>query len=522
MWRLVLMLCLIASAKANAQVTFFKTYDASTYDYLEKVVPTGDGGFAMVGSTYTAGSWQYDTPSDVLVVRTDANGDTLWTRTYGVQDRLDAGFDITETSDGGFAIAGLTIGPNFWQDGMIMKIDGSGNWLWTHLYRGDYFANDRLLRIREMANGDLVAAGYAYRTNGNIGAYVVRTDSNGEKLWSKIYGGAQNGDALNDILPTSDGGLVLCGGTISYDVGQGDMWITKTDGSGLVEWSRAIGNTSGDVGTSVVGTDDGGFAWFGNTAFSLLLVRTDALGDTLWTRTYYITGQVSYVNKTQIDKVSGAGYIITYTSPQDTLDPLLIRLDEMGEVLWARTTPLDLPQFGTGVRSTPDGGFVMCGVSNDQTQFYPFLLKADSEGQTDCGSAEVNVTDYPFYVPEVNPVTPLITTADQEAEPAFTSHGGGTTSTICFSVGTNDKAHVKDLTMYPNPTSGLVSLSTGSGVGNTFVTVLDAMGRCVITRSFNASSGLSLDLTGHAPGVYTVAATQGGQRTVGRLVLGVE
>jgi hypothetical protein len=86
----------------------------------------------------------------------------------------------------------------------------------------------------------------------------------------------------------------------------------------------------------------------------------------------------------------------------------------------------------------------------------------------------------------------------------------------------NEEERVEDLVMYPNPTNGVVRLSLGTDTGSTFVTITDAMGRSVLTRSFNASSGLSLDLTGHAPGVYTVAATQGGKRTVGRLVLGVE
>ena len=523
MWKIVLMPCLIVCSTLNAQITFLKTYDFSFRDDAHRGVATSDGGAILVGGTCLLFNGDQTDSSDVFAVRTDGEGNVLWSRTYGFSDSASAGYDVTETQDGGFVIAGLATGVNYWNDGLLMKVDANGDVLWSHIYTGTYYRNDRLYGVQELPNGDLIATGYMCKPTANNGAYLLRTNAQGEKLWSKSYDGFNSsGDVGATAMPTADGGFAMCGSTGSFGAQGGDMWMVKTDSSGTVEWTRTAGDQLADGGTDVVSAEDDGLLWVGNTDFCVLTVRTDLEGDTLWTRTYRDSAVFNSLYAFAAVRVPSGGYLLAGPALPD--DAFLLRLDDNGEVLWARTVTAPDIQGIEAVSCLPSGDFMLIGYSFVYATGSrdALLIRVDANGYSACGNVDLVITDDPTFDIQMFSPAPLVTAADLESIPELTGTVAGSSSVQCFSVGVSEEERVEDLVLHPNPTSGLVRLSTGSGVGNTFVTVLDAMGRCVITRSFNASSGLSLDLTGHAPGVYTVAATQGGQRTVGRLVLGVE
>ena len=115
----------------NAQITFQKTFGGSGLDEAHWVEQTADTGYIICGYTTSIGAGNHD----VYVIKTNKNGDTLWTKTYGGVD-YDYGFSIRPTSDGGYIIAGRTNMITNYYAAYLIKTNSSGDTLWTRVFGG--------------------------------------------------------------------------------------------------------------------------------------------------------------------------------------------------------------------------------------------------------------------------------------------------------------------------------------------------------------------------------------------------
>ncbi|HEY2944280.1 MAG TPA: hypothetical protein VGN09_17735 [Vicinamibacteria bacterium] len=152
------------------------------------------GGFIAVGTTVAPG-----TVPDVLVVRTDATGATLWERTYDIgPGRADYGQALAEAKDGsGFVITGLSAGPGTGLDVLLMKIDCAGVPLWARTYFGPAALSEAGFDVVEARTGtatlgtrpgDILVAGLAINpANGTRDSVLMRTRSDGTMIWNQRY-----------------------------------------------------------------------------------------------------------------------------------------------------------------------------------------------------------------------------------------------------------------------------------------------------------------------------------------------
>jgi hypothetical protein len=169
-------------------------------------------------------------------------------------------------------------------------------------------------------------------------------------IWSQTYGGSGT-DYAYSVVTTSDGGYALAGVTDSFGAGKSDFWLVKTDAFGNMEWNKTYGGTSTDYAYSLVGTSDGGYALGGQTSSlgagssDSWLVKTDALGNMQWNKTYG-KGSVNSLVAT-----SDGGYTLAGGS-------LLVKTDALGNVQWNKT-------YGEGgfrsLIATSDGGYALAG-----------------------------------------------------------------------------------------------------------------------------------------------------------------
>jgi hypothetical protein len=359
-FRITLYVLLPAILSAQAPDTLWtKTYGWSHIDAGYSIDQTTDGGYIVFGHTFVIQKDAYD----FLLIKTDSLGDTLWTRTYG-GDEWDFGTSGQQTTDNGYIVAGFTesygIGESdFW----LLKTDSLGDTLWTKTYGGAY--TDNCNSVKQTSDHGYIIGGLTYSYGaGGMDAWLVRTDSLGDTLWTKTYGGYYH-EIVESVIQTSDNGYAFTGITQFID-----LYIVKTDSLGNMQWAKCYSGGYEDWGYDIQETLDHGYiivgytSSFGAGSGDVWLVKTDSLGDTLWTRTY---GGTEADWGQSIALTADGGYIITgYTESfgAGARDFYVIKTDSLGGERWSMTCGGTADDEGMAIQQTPDQGYIIAGTTN--------------------------------------------------------------------------------------------------------------------------------------------------------------
>jgi len=310
--------------------------------------------------------------------------DTLWTQTYGGSDREIAG-DIQQTADGGYIITGSTMSFGAGQyDVYLIKTDVSGLEQWSRTFGGNEYEMGRSVQIT--ADGGYIIAGYTDSFGaGGWDVYLIKTDNTGIELWSKTYGDIYGDEALS-VRQTTDGGYIIAGRTWNFGAGGADFYLIKTDASGTEQWSQTYGGPNNDKCNSVELTSDGGYILAGYTYSDegypdFYLIKTDSSGTEEWSKSfghyYYNIGKVAR-------QTSDGGYIFVGTSSDfytGILDVQLNKYDSMGEEQWSEIYGgSSSGEGGEDVQQTIDGGYIIVGNRLSGNNREAYLIKTDGSG----------------------------------------------------------------------------------------------------------------------------------------------
>lgn len=366
----------IMGVSLHAQITFEKTFGGTSEDVGYYVVQTNDGGYIISGWTASVGS-----DSAVYLIKTDQNGNETWTKTFdGIG--ADVSFCVQQTSDGGYILTGWTLSSGIGADVYLIKTDENGDTTWTRTYGG--ITSDKGRAVQQTSDGGYIIAGESF-----LGVYLIKTDALGVVDWEKTFGGLLF-DFGYDVQQTTDGGYIVTGYTQEL-TGFYNVYLIKTDANGDSAWTKSYGGGTFDYGLSVDQTSDGGYIITGNTdsfgagAEDVYLIKTDANGDTVWTKTFGGTdSDVGY----SVKQTTDGGYIIgglTGSSATMDFDVYLIKTDAGGNETWSRTFG------GTGneqcytVQQTSDGGYILSGQASSfgTGDADAYLIKTDNMGLTD-------------------------------------------------------------------------------------------------------------------------------------------
>ncbi len=293
--------------------------------------------------------------------------DTLFTRNYGYSGASDLGYCGDITSDGGFIIGGGSIaftGGDFW----LVRCDANGDTIWTRNYGGDRW--QMAYSVIETDDGGFAACGENNIGVGNDDLYIVRTESDGTLLWDRSYGYAGEHDKGREIIQTADGGFLALGQGYSTITAGSDLYMVKVDSEGNLEWSKlyGYGNYRSEFGYGAVQLPGGGFALTGTYAPSsssadIWLLRTDGIGDTLWTRTFDFHGDIDRGD--DITLTPDGGFAIAGRTRIGSYYQLVaMKTDSLGNLLWWREFGGADTDFAESIDITADGGFVICGGGN--------------------------------------------------------------------------------------------------------------------------------------------------------------
>ncbi len=357
--------CAVASAADDAE-TWVLTLEGLDYGALFDVAHTSDGALLAVGTTYHP--LVETTRGDVLVVKLTLEGDLIWEKVHG-GDATDQAFCVEPTADGGYLILAETdsFGAGR-RDLYVLKVDATGNALWSRTYGGvgTEWAKD----LVAMSSGGFLLVGETDSYGESFDAYVVRIDDEGGVVWEATLGDDPDNETGVAALEAENGDLLIIAGVSypgGYEGNRRDSRLFRVDQDGREMWSMLYRGDVKQWPNDMVFSPEGdlvivGIAESVSTSESPLdfwFAKAEAeTGSLIWSKTEGSQYQDDYA--VSVTAAPGAGYLVAGFGAG--LPTMLF--DDDGGVAWVRHA-LPWRSFvifgGFSILDLPDGTFVVSG-----------------------------------------------------------------------------------------------------------------------------------------------------------------
>lgn len=406
---LLLFHLLLFTFQSFAQTTFQKIYTSPEDAYCFGAYQTTDQGYIITGIADVGGG-----SHKVFLTRTNCHGDILWSKTYSASSTIGNIYQrVIETHDHGFLLAAST---GFFgsYNILLVRTNASGVTLWKKTMNGP--GDDLATSVIETPQHDYVIAGSTSSYGADAGTaykdvYLMKIDDNGNFLWGKTYGNSQSYDEAYDVIATSDG-YAVAGRYIAS--GAFHCLLLKTDTAGNFQWIKCFGDTNQYAsGYAIANTFDGGFVITGSSTLNKLnfqdfgdafIIRTNGSGDTLWCKNYYgdnpdysDIGSSIIVNPDNTFAIGNA----TMSYPTIGFVPnkhCVMVVDTGGNLVLAKIYEQGGSHYPYLSSGKSDKSFVLSGFSNYFTSpFNVMLMRLDSNYSAGCNTTDVTshtVTEY--------------------------------------------------------------------------------------------------------------------------------
>ncbi|MFH2141308.1 MAG: T9SS type A sorting domain-containing protein [Bacteroidota bacterium] len=499
-----LLILTIQVMQAQTTLSWQHSYGGSDHEYAWKTISTTDGGYAFVGfSDSNDGDLlsENNGGTDLWVAKINSLGVVQWSKLFG--GTLDEeGYDILQTADGGFMVAGYTgssdgdvtghhgtSNDDLW----VLKLNSSGVIEWNQCYGGT--DDDDAGSIVQTTSGDFYIAGSAFSDDGDVSGnhsssysdfWVIKINSTGTLLNQKCVGGTDYDEGIRMIL-TSDGGCLLAGRTSSSDGdaigyhGGSDMLVAKLNSGFVLEWSNCYGGTETEECNAIVQLADG---------------------------TYMALGYTSTHNN---------GDVTGHHGSQGSDDFWLVKLTTTGAITWAKCYGGDGDDQADGLTKTSDNGFVMVGLTNstngDVSGFHNggffdpdiWVCKVNSSGvfqwQRCCGGSG---QDEAFNVFEegtgIFVVTGFTYSGNYDVTINFGSADGWILKVTGSASGVEDLNCKNYFIIYPNPVSDKLTIEPEGQNHVLSFEIISSLGQVVYKGNINNKT--TVQTSNFASGVY--------------------
>ena len=390
------------------QLTFVKTYGGTKNDSAQSITATSDGGYAILGYTQSNDNDitdKQDESFDYWVLKFDANDQLQWQKTYG-GTADDRGYDIIQTSDGGYAILGYSFSNDGdtsvnsgLQDYWLVKLDSNGNISWEKSF--GYQGTDTGISVIETNNQgylitgvlDVTASGgegNSQRTaNRHAGGdyWALKLDNSGNLEWSRYFGGNFT-DTPYGAVQTDDNGFIIAGSSdsedtdISGNIGTYDFWIIKISEFGDLVWEKSFGGSQIDEARAIIKTEDDNYIVAGDTrssdndisqnkgAADLWLIKISPTGNLIWEKTL---GGSSFDVARAIKKTQDNSFLLSGSSRSSDMevsenngqnDAWVLKTNNSGNLIWETTIGGSNIDFSYDVAELANGSIIAVGDTN--------------------------------------------------------------------------------------------------------------------------------------------------------------
>ncbi len=511
---LSLFVILFCAITGNAQNQFHKRYGSSYFDRAYRTIETGDGNFLVVGQTKGFGSG-----GNAFLMKVNPEGSLLWVKDYaGIN--LDETRDVIELSDGSLVMCGATFSYGAGNlDGFLMKTDSEGNVIWSKSYGniyGQYF-----LRVEEDGEGGFYVAGYMQQLppQNTQGTGVMRVDGEGNIIWVRWSPNwSPQGDWYPiDMASISTGGVVVCGVGV-------DIW--KFDPDGELSWSRRyrpsgsggvtglamIENGVGEILINFALVDDN---TVGQSADNCIL-RLNSLGEFVSHKCY--GGLYTDWSRTISNTDDGGTLICGFTNSAGNgdRDAFLAKLDSAGDTEWAMAYGGAWQDNSAHAVQTSDGGYLLTGqswsegIAIDSSKVH--LVKTDSFGNSTCNSVSWMPETNDIIAPQEAPNLMIEFTSLEVNEIDWTPNDRDFyENDLCNVLSVDVAFESTGLKVYPNPFSHQATIESKVPLESAKLVLTNSIGQVV--KEMEGLDGTKINLNRNLlpSGVYLIQLIQEGK-----------
>ncbi|MCD6065255.1 MAG: hypothetical protein K0S33_81 [Bacteroidetes bacterium] len=420
----------------QAWTRLYQTASSGHFGHFMDVKQTSDPGYILIGGVGD----QLANISDIAVVRTDANGDTLWTRVYA-NGTVQSGSSISQTADGGFIFTGRNL---------VVRTDVFGAIQWSKELMMETTA------VIEDANGDFIVTGSAYiNASSPSEITAIKLNASGDSLWTLRESGSGSQYSF-DVIAASDGGYILSGYTSSGGVSNSpDYLLAKIDVSGNLQWMKTYGTPGGEACArqNAVPNADGGCSAWGSSTY---------LGDA---------------------------------------HPCMYRVDQAGNLQWANIYNSAPGVYGYGIAPTGSGGYAAAGFTlEDTTGFY--FIKTDSTGLGNCTEQTFPMTTNNLGLVETRGIVMSPASLTVRSLSINTISLTFSDSILCSTVGVKETVSKEVQTVYPNPCKDSFVISYDTHRPASY-TLSDLQGR-ILMEGLCTGNKTAVDISALAVGTYLI------------------
>lgn len=436
---------LLSAFAGSAQSTWQKAYGTLSDEDGIRVKQTSDRGYVVLG---------YTSNDSLCLLKTDSIGNLSWYKTFDTITPADELFSIQETPDSGYFIACS-------QSMYVIRTDKNGDTIWTKKLedgQGNTIASD----VSHTSDGDYVIAGSNHNNPGDENILLVKMNINGDTVWTKSIDNHEN-DRASSVLQSNDGGFVITGfSSLFLNSDSSYIFLLKTDSSGNPLWEKSYVVSGDDYSSALQETYDGGFIITGQsfnftTSYGIIL-KTDASGNLIWNKAIENVGVYS-VSET----IDSGNVFAGFTSTVIPGSVFLLKTNANGDTVWSKVYGGIVECGGESVQQTFDGGYIVSGFTNGNGVggFDILLIKSDDNGNSGCNeiNSSVSISSLPI---QVSSIVPTVSSANLSVVSSFVEETHTITdTTLCFSDAVSEISNPKsELLLSPNPASTFISVLT--------------------------------------------------------------
>ncbi len=349
------------------QMYWTRSYAGETYPAAMQ--PTKDGNYIIAGCTHNP-----QNNSSILgwFAKINPNGDTLWTKNFGVLNSYLI-YEMESIDGDFFLLVGECASDISFNHGLVVKINTNGDVIWTKTYEKSGEVTT-FHAIHKCTDGNFLIAGTSEERNAvNLSGSLVKITPDGDTLWTRSTGV----EMLLSIQTSSDENYLITGSFKNTVSGKDEILLLKISNSGEIVWTKTFASSRNQTGCTVRPTGDGNYLILGYSnwqdsigsektvgRYDGLLMKITPEGNSIWTRIYSTPAMLNIF--TDILSSTDSNFVITgykysSTAYKKDYNDWLLKINQKGDTVWTRSSSVPQDHYFLKILPAGDGKYVVLG-----------------------------------------------------------------------------------------------------------------------------------------------------------------